>query len=130
MGIRVRGVNDEAGERPLDSSFALAQESVAADEVTLLEADEEVLVPNSIVAQSVVTNVTRHDRRIRINALVGVSYSSDPHAVRNVIENAVSELEWSKGEPLVLLAGFGDSSVNFDGLRGDDVPDPDEPWPR
>lgn len=76
---------------------------------------QEVLIPNATLAQSVVTNLTRHDRQGRIDCAVGVSYSSDLDLVRQTLENAVSGLEWTSEtrESMVYLKEFGDSSVNY-----------------
>ena len=77
--------------------------------------DEEVMIPNATVAQSVVTNLTRHDTLYRLEATVGVSYDSDLDLVRETLETTVNGLEWrsAKQEPAVYLTAFGDSSVNY-----------------
>ena len=77
---------------------------------------EEILVPNSMVAQSMVENKTRDDRLNRIRLRVGVSYESDLDLVRKTLENAVGGLEWrsSVKKPAVYLHEFGDSSVLYD----------------
>ena len=76
---------------------------------------EEVLIPNSLVAQSVVTNLTRQDRLHRIHIGVGVAYSSDQDLVRKTLEKTVDQLEWRSQEkpPKVHLDKFGDSSVEY-----------------
>jgi potassium efflux system protein len=77
---------------------------------------EEILVPNSMVAQSMVENKTRDDRLNRIRLRVGVSYESDLDLVRKTLENAVGGLEWSSSvkKPAVYLHEFGNSSVLYD----------------
>ena len=77
---------------------------------------EEVLVPNSLVAQSVIQNLTRGDRLHRIQVQVGVAYASDLDEVRKTLEETIDKLDWrsttmSTG---VYLREFGDSSVNYD----------------
>jgi len=77
--------------------------------------DEEVLIPNATVAQSVVTNLTRHDNQYRLEATVGVSYDSDLDLVRKTLETTLSGLKWrsARKEPGVYLTKFGDSSINY-----------------
>lgn len=76
---------------------------------------EEILVPNSIVAQSMVENKTRDDRLNRIQLAVGVSYESDLNLVRKTLEDAVDGLDWTSSgkKPAVYLHEFGDSSVLY-----------------
>ena len=76
---------------------------------------EEVLIPNSTVAQSVVTNLTREDRLHRIHIRVGVAFSSDLDIVRKTLEETVDRLEWrsQKKPPKVFLDKFGDSSIEY-----------------
>jgi small-conductance mechanosensitive channel len=76
---------------------------------------QEILIPNSDLAQSVVTNLTRHDRRVRIDCQVGVAYSSDLDHVRRTLESSVAGLEWRSQakDPAVYLRDFGDSSVDY-----------------
>jgi len=77
--------------------------------------DEEVMIPNATVAQSVVTNLTRHDLQFRLEATVGVAYDSDLNLVRETLETALNGLEWRSAKPVpaVYLTEFGDSSVNY-----------------
>ena len=77
---------------------------------------EEILVPNSLVAQSMIENKTRNDRLNRIRLRVGVSYESDLDLVRKTLEKAVASLEWSSSviKPAVYLHEFGNSSVLYD----------------
>jgi len=76
---------------------------------------EEVLIPNSLIAQSLVTNLTRNNRFYRIEVKLGVSYDSDLDLVRKTLEQTIEKLEWrSKAkEPILFLDEFGDSSVNY-----------------
>jgi small-conductance mechanosensitive channel len=76
---------------------------------------EQVLVPNSLVAQSVVQNLTRGDRLIRIQIQVGVAYESDLAVVRKTLEETVDNIPWrsTANSPEVYLREFGDSSVNY-----------------
>lgn len=54
----------------------------------------EVLVPNSLVADSVVQNLTRDDRLNRIQIQVGVAYESDLDVVRETLENTIDSIDW------------------------------------
>jgi len=78
--------------------------------------EEEIILPNSLLVQESVVNYTFRDSLYRLRAQVGVVYRSDMARVREVLEAAAGALEWRLDvrEPLVLLTGFGDSSVNFD----------------
>ena len=76
---------------------------------------EEILIPNSIMAKSMVTNLTRHDRLYRLQAQVGVSYESDLKMVRGALEEAVKKLDWTaeSQSTSVYLHEFADSSVIY-----------------
>lgn len=78
--------------------------------------EEDVVIPNSVLVQNIVTNYTLRDSIIRIRATVGVSYSSDMARVMRVLEAAAESLPGQVDgfEPVVLMTGFGDSSVNFE----------------
>lgn len=76
---------------------------------------EEVIVPNSVLAQSNVRNFTGSDKWYRLTVDVGVAYGSDMRRVRQVLEQVAPELEWVNSEPAsdVLLLGFGASTVDW-----------------
>ncbi len=78
--------------------------------------DEEMIVPNSVLVQSTIKNYTLHDSMYRLRASVGVSYGSDMRLVRSILEAAAAAFEprMQSKPPVILLTGFGDSSVNFD----------------
>ncbi len=78
--------------------------------------DEDLVLPNSMLVQSTVKNFTLRDRLYRLRVVVGVEYSSDMRQVRKVIEKSLSGLAWrsKKREPVLLLADFGASSVDFE----------------
>jgi len=78
--------------------------------------EEEIIIPNSMLVQSLVTNYTLGDSVYRIRAKVGVAYGSDMDRVTEVLFRAgesVPERVTEKG-PIVLLLEFGDSSVVFE----------------
>lgn len=78
--------------------------------------DEQLIIPNSTLAQGTVTNFTMADSVYRIALAVGVTYDSDMRRVRAALERAADEVPWRyRGhETMVLMTGFGDSSVNFE----------------
>ena len=77
--------------------------------------DEELIMPNSIIAQSTVKNFTLHDNDFRLGITVGVSYDSDMKKVMEVLEETAQSVPWrlQNREPRVLLQDFGDSAVVF-----------------
>ena len=77
--------------------------------------EEELIMPNSILAQSAVKNYTMRDNEFRLGVNVGVAYESDMKKVISVLEETARNIPWrlSAPEPRVLLQDFGDSSVIF-----------------
>lgn len=75
--------------------------------------DQEIIVPNSILVQSSVTNYTLSDDLYRIRVPVGVAYDTDiPHAIE-VLEAGVRDIpgvELVYG-PKTLINDFGNSSI-------------------
>ena len=78
--------------------------------------DEDLIIPNSLIAGAIVKNYTLKDRTFRVRAQVGVEYSSDLRQVREVLETTVRDLEWrlQSRNPVVQLALFGNSSVDYE----------------
>jgi small-conductance mechanosensitive channel len=72
-------------------------------------------VPNSLVVQSRIANLTRGDRLYRIKVEVGVAYESDLTEVRATLEETAGKLDWrSKSrDPGVYLREFGESRVIY-----------------
>ncbi len=81
-----------------------------------------VVIPNSVLASSIVTNLSLPKASLWITVRVGVSYDSDLEEVeRHAIEVAEQTLEKIKGKtpdesPHVRYRAFGDSSIDFDVL--------------
>lgn len=77
---------------------------------------EEIIVPNSILAQSSVKNYTLHTGRYRLSVSVGVTYASDLRLVRRLLEQAAHGMKWRDpaSDPEVFLTEFGDNAVIFD----------------
>lgn len=78
--------------------------------------ESELIVPNSTLVQEHVTNYTLRDNLFRLRATVGVRYSSDLELVRQVLERTAAALDWrlQGHDPVVLLTGYGSSSVDYD----------------
>ena len=78
--------------------------------------NEDLLIPNSVLVQSTVTNRTLRDHLFRLRAPVGVVYSSDMKLVRETLEAAAAGLSWRSPtqDPVVIMRAFGSSSVDFE----------------
>jgi small-conductance mechanosensitive channel len=78
--------------------------------------DEDMIIPNSVLVQSTVTNHTFRDNMMRLRVQVGVIYGSDMRQVRQVLQQAAEQISWrsTEKEPVVLLVEFGNSSVDFE----------------
>ena len=79
----------------------------------------DVIVPNSELISSQVTNWMLKDERGRLRLSVGVAYGSDTDQVREILERIASEHprvvnDGSLPKPRVLFRGFGDSSLDFE----------------
>lgn len=79
-----------------------------------------VVIPNSKLAQSVVTNYCLPEKKMALLVPIGVSYSSDPDRVEKIlVEEAgksVGEVVGLLGDPapfVRFIPGFGDSSLDF-----------------
>lgn len=79
-----------------------------------------VVIPNSKLAQSVVTNYYLPEKRMSLLVPISVSYSSDPEKVERVLveeaKKAAGEVPGLLGEPEPLvrfIPGYGDSSLDF-----------------
>lgn len=77
--------------------------------------EEEMIVPNSILAQGSVKNFTLTDNLYLLKVEVGVVYGSDMKLVREVLERTARDIPWrvKEEEPRILLKQFGSSSVDF-----------------
>jgi small-conductance mechanosensitive channel len=75
--------------------------------------EEDIIIPNSQLVTTSVTNYTLRDSRYRLRARVGVTYSSDMARVREVLESTAAGLDWRSQEerPRILLVDFADSAV-------------------
>lgn len=89
------------------------------------KSEAELIIPNAQLVQNKIYNDTHTDSLHRLEANVGVSYSSDLEQVRKILEQTCREIKWrsTKRDPQVLLAEFGASSVNYRVLVW-----ADDPW--
>ena len=78
--------------------------------------DEDLIIPNSVLVQSTVTNHTFRDNMMRLRVPVGVIYGSDMRLVQQVLHDTAEKIPWRSTEkkPVVLLVDFGNSSVDFE----------------
>lgn len=79
-----------------------------------------VVIPNSKLSQSIVTNYYLPEKRMSLLVSIGVSYSSDPGTVERILvevtKNAVGDVPGLLGDPepfVRFIPGFGDSSLDF-----------------
>lgn len=75
----------------------------------------EYLIPNEYFVTERVINWSYSNRNVRQEITFGVSYDSDPHAVRRIAGEAVKDLDrvLESPAPVCHVTGFGDSSIDF-----------------
>lgn len=82
-------------------------------------ANNIVLIPNSKLAQSTVTNYYLPDKELAVLVQVGVHYNSDLDFVEKVTSDVAKEIQQTVPgavktfEPFIRYHTFGDSSINF-----------------
>ncbi len=76
--------------------------------------NQRLIVPNNLIWQSVITNVTAQRTR-RIDLMFGISYEDDVEKAERVLLEIVESHEavLDDPEPVIKLHELGDSSVNF-----------------
>lgn len=89
--------------------------SVRATEIETFDR-ASIIVPNSELVSSTVTNWTHKNKIGRIVVPVGVAYDSDPELVRDILLKCAREhpLVVRYPEPFVVWNDFGPSSLDFD----------------
>jgi small-conductance mechanosensitive channel len=77
--------------------------------------EEDIIIPNSILAHRAVKSYTMNDSLFRLEARVRVSYRSDMKQVLEVLRGVARDLPWRRPEkdPAVQMDEFGDSGVHF-----------------
>ncbi len=75
-----------------------------------------IIVPNSELISSSVTNWTHKNRATRVIIPVGVSYSADSEIVSNLLMDCVRDngKVMSYPAPVIFFSGFGESSLDFE----------------
>ena len=104
----VGDVVDAAGVRGRVSSMSLVN-------TTFMTLDNQrLVVPNNMIWQSVITNVTAQRTR-RVDLLFGISYGDDIEKAEKVLWDILNENEavLDDPEPIVKVHELGESSVNF-----------------
>jgi len=78
--------------------------------------EEDIILPNNVLVQQPIKNLTLHDSLIRIAVQVGVAYSSDLALVRSTLEAVARSMKFGdpEYEPVVILNEFGPSSVVYE----------------
>ena len=78
--------------------------------------EEELIIPNSVLSQSIVKNYTLRDDKFYILVQVGVSYSSDVDKVTEALKAAAMKMDYckSEGQVKIRFRDFGNSSLLFD----------------
>ena len=85
---------------------------------TLVETLDQdfLIVPNSVLASSVVNNFTMGDPGSRLRITVGVSYESDPHHVYRVLGECAQQLCSGEdfSDPEIHFEDYGESALIFE----------------
>lgn len=82
-------------------------------------ANNHIIVPNTKLAQSIVTNYYTPEAEIIISSEVGVDYNSDTRKVEKIIYDAIKQVQnqnpnmIKNSEPIVRFERFGDYSLVF-----------------
>jgi len=73
LGFDLSSLLAASGFLALGAGFVVRKIALRTTRADTLDG-EQILIPNSLVAQSMVTNMTRHDRLFRIHVGAGVAY--------------------------------------------------------
>ncbi|HSI77807.1 MAG TPA: mechanosensitive ion channel domain-containing protein [Lunatimonas sp.] len=101
--IEVNGVNGDVIKISARSTMVVTNDNIT------------IIVPNSQFIDSPVINWSHHDRNIRFNIPVGVSYKENPERIKEILIEVAKKnpgILKSPG-PDVLFDSYGDSSLNF-----------------
>ncbi len=76
--------------------------------------NKQVIVPNSQIMGSIITNYSANDTR-RVDMVIGVSYDDDLDKVRKTLEEiiAADDRVLKDPAPKIAVSELADSSVNF-----------------
>jgi small-conductance mechanosensitive channel len=83
--------------------------------IVRMKDEKDVVIPNYELIQNKISNYTYSNSLCRIEAKVGVAYSSDLDEVQKVLESVCAHCDWKspQHEISVILSGFGDSAINY-----------------
>jgi potassium efflux system protein len=107
----------QAGDFVAFGEFQGTVEHIGARSTEIKTLDQvSIIVPNSRFLEQEVINWSHRNPVSRIRVPVGVSYSSDPKDVKQILIEASYQHPQvlSKPPPLVFFKGFGDSSLDFE----------------
>ncbi len=99
-----------------DDHTMMRVESIGMSSTIVKTKDEkDVVYPNSELIQGKIANYTYSNSLCRIEAEVGVAYSSDLDEVQRVLESVCAHCDWKSPQHQisVILSGFGDSAINY-----------------
>jgi small-conductance mechanosensitive channel len=83
--------------------------------LVVLRDGREILLPNEDLVTQRVVNWSHSNEQVRLEVPFGVSYASDPHAVRKIALEAIAGIPRILSTPHTSchLVNFGDSSLDF-----------------
>jgi len=83
--------------------------------LVVLRDGREILLPNEDLVTQRVINWSHSNDQVRLEVPFGVSYASDPHAVRKIAIAAVTDIPrvMQTPGPSCHIVKFGDSSLDF-----------------
>ncbi len=89
--------------------------SVRSTEIETFD-KSSIIVPNSELISSAVTNWTHKDKYSRLIVPVGVSYNEDPERIIEILDKVIANNKSivKLPKPYVYFSGFGDSSLDFE----------------
>ncbi|MBN1592366.1 MAG: mechanosensitive ion channel [Candidatus Coatesbacteria bacterium] len=75
-----------------------------------------IIIPNSVVARSVVKNLSVPAKRDVLILNMGVAYDASPNLVRSVLKEACARARHvhDEPEPIVRVISYGDFSINYE----------------
>ncbi|MCJ7681542.1 MAG: mechanosensitive ion channel family protein, partial [Candidatus Aminicenantes bacterium] len=107
----------KVGDRiKLDSGETCVVIDIGLRSTKLRTFDNEVIfIPNGILANAKIINITQPDMSVRVNVNFGVEYGSDTDRMRMVVIEAVKSIELVEETPVpaVHFMGMGDFSLDF-----------------
>ena len=75
-----------------------------------------IIIPNNVMANDIITNISKPDNSRRIDIEFGVSYGTDPEYVKAIIYEellTINNVEYEDPAPRVLFTSMGDSALIF-----------------